>query len=1464
MSRFARNVVVALAFQALVGVLDAQETQQIIDALETRIPQLMEAEHVPGLSMALIRENRIVWKGVFGVRTAGRPEKVDDETVFEAASMSKPVFSYAVLKLVEEGRFDLDRPLDGYLSEPYLPDQPLAKQITARMVLLHRTGLPNWREGGWRKGGPLKVLHEPGTRFTYSGEGYTYLQTAVAHLTGQSVDAWMEQALLKPLNMTRSSYIWHTSFDDNCAGGHDKDGKLKEPRGFYDRGNAAFSLYTTPSDYALFLIEMMKPDRSASHSLKAETIERMTTLQVEPEEGDESSRRSLGWVVASEEKGGWVCHSGSNGTGFKCTSRFDRKSQSGCVIMTNSDRGFKVWESILAIIDSMAPESRPQIAAGRETSWAPVQRTIKYEHRVMNPTSKAAGRIDVFVPLPLESPRQEIHYLHLSEQGRQRIFTDVHGQRLAHYSFDGLEAGQWVDLGFVVGITLQNMRWNAAGQPADPNAPVLTPEQREQYTRAETNYSMDSELMRRMAAELTRGAATDLDKLTRIHDYIITKIRYVRDSKWDPAALVLARGTGSCSEYNYVLSGLCRLTGIPTRCVGGTSSGFRDLPTTDAVFHRWTEVYLSGYGWFPADCSRDANPIRGKRSHFGRVYTDAMVWCTQAGGEEDSLGWEYRAKLRIQGDDPGLKEDHRTRWFEFQPEDRVEAAYAWFLDGAGTQPAPDLLECALLRWETASPQSRLKMIRALAASGRNECLRRAATLSEDGGLRETCVRELCDSTELADTALEKSRHLYRFRSWFRDNEASLAPTADSRFTLTGKAEPAQTPVTTAHSSQIWADLATEVGDRLAGSLGRTEGKAVVVMPLEDQTLAGLGDRSVSLHATLKDLVSRKMAVQLIDEVRFDQLMQEKGPGSREYWALANGDGGDMPGAMTPDIILVPLCITERSGKGEETVLYHLEFKALELSSRRYTQVIARRTRRAEEGEPARDRGVLVAGGDTVLARWEHDIVGRNGYDWPLAGIKPVLSAADAAMCNLECCVSLRGTPAEKGERCPFYYRARPEMLRCLTGAGIDVVTAANNHGGDYGPLSVTDTAMWCDKAGLVYVGIGNDPTVAQEPRLVRIGPVSAAIVGMDTTMPYFRAQEGHPGAYHIAEDDLGVFQKEMKRLGQWAQGRCDLLILTIHWGDNWVRDTQPAHREMARIAFEHGVDLILGHSAHRLQGIEVVDGKAVAYDMGNLLFDCELKTEGRQSGLFRLHLSKEGVHKIEIVPVQALEGHTILARSKEADVILAEMRDLCSALGTNLVIDEDIEGRPIGVIDIAEPKATPHPEPDRGLALAMFDAPRKEVAPMVSEAVLVSEMPEDARGVIPPAELAPGVELLASRLPQTVVEGGILQVSTWWRVTGSVEQNVMLALRLSVESETPRRGTPWYTRHDPGDWTMPLSRLEPGQIVEDDYPARLAGLPAGTCKVHAAVIDTTRSENSQILGQPHFLGEVQITPLAGQ
>jgi len=262
--------------------------------------------------------------------------------------------------------------------------------------------------------------------------------------------------------------------------------------------------------------------------------------------------------------------------------------------------------------------------------------------------------------------------------------------------------------------------------------------------------------------------------------------------------------------------------------------------------------------------------------------------------------------------------------------------------------------------------------------------------------------------------------------------------------------------------------------------------------------------------------------------------------------------------------------------------------------------------------------------------------------------------------------------------------------------------------------------------------------------------------------------------------------------------------------------------------------------------------------MGNLLFDCKLKPEGQGCALFRIHLSTCGITKIEIIPTQALIGHTVLAGPGEAQIILAEMNELCSTLGTDLKIDEDIEGRPVGVVDIAKPTVTPRSKPVLDPDCVTFPAKCVKIPAAISQAALTGNIPEDANKVIPPAEPAPGLELLAYKLPESTAQDGILYLSTWWRVTRKVNKNTLIAFHISPKDETPRRGTPWYTRHDPADWTAPLSLLKPGQIVEDRYPARLAGLPPGQCKIYAVALDTTRDEKDRILGKPCYLGNIDI------
>jgi CubicO group peptidase (beta-lactamase class C family) len=187
--------------------------------MERDIPELMRKDGIPGLTIGVIREGKMAWVHGFGVKEINGGQAVTTETIFEAASLSKPVFAYGVLKLVEQGKLGLDVPLTTYLPKPYVDDARLEK-ITARIVLSHRTGFPNWRDGD-----SLPIYFTPGERFSYSGEGYVYLQRVVEKITAKPLNEYMKEAVFVPLGMTSSSYVWRAEFDALTATGHDDDGK---------------------------------------------------------------------------------------------------------------------------------------------------------------------------------------------------------------------------------------------------------------------------------------------------------------------------------------------------------------------------------------------------------------------------------------------------------------------------------------------------------------------------------------------------------------------------------------------------------------------------------------------------------------------------------------------------------------------------------------------------------------------------------------------------------------------------------------------------------------------------------------------------------------------------------------------------------------------------------------------------------------------------------------------------------------------------------------------------------------------------------------------------------------------------------------------------------------------------------------------------------------------------------------
>ncbi len=321
-----------------------------IAALQKRIPELLKESSVPGLSLALIRDGKTYWVHGFGVRDAKTGQAVTEDTIFEAASLSKPVFAYGVLKLVDQGRLDLDTPLTRYLPTAYIGGDPRLEKITARIVLSHRTGFPNWRGDG----NPLTIHFPPGERFSYSGEGFVYLAKVVEQVTGKPLNEYMTEAVFQPLGMQSSSYVWRPDFDARTATGHDASGQRNEKQK-PNEANAAASLHTTAGDYALFVEALLN-----GTGLKEKTLREMERPQIAvdaactncteraPKELSKSVFWGLGIGIQETMPGESLWHWGDNGS-FKCYVVAFPKQKIGVAMFMNGANGLSIASEVVSI-----------------------------------------------------------------------------------------------------------------------------------------------------------------------------------------------------------------------------------------------------------------------------------------------------------------------------------------------------------------------------------------------------------------------------------------------------------------------------------------------------------------------------------------------------------------------------------------------------------------------------------------------------------------------------------------------------------------------------------------------------------------------------------------------------------------------------------------------------------------------------------------------------------------------------------------------------------------------------------------------------------------------------------------------------------------------------------------------------------------------------------------------------------
>lgn len=299
--------------------------------------------NVTGLSLAVIKDGEIVYNKHFGHENTITQKPVNSTSIFEIASVSKTVFAFAINRLADKKIIDLDKSLYKYLEFDQLSDDDRAKSITARHILSHQSGLPNWVWGGpfgSERGDKTKLLFSPGTKYQYSGEGYEYLKRVIEKITKKDIQTIIQEEVYLPLGMVKSSFTATPQIEDKIIVGHTEN--IPMFWNLHDRAWISGSMYSTSKDMAVFMKALMD-----EKELSPNAYNEMFESQIINEKpwihyfGGYEQSHSLGFEIEKTPYGRIIHHGGNNGD-FQARFAMNWEKKNGFVLLTNNNNGFKL------------------------------------------------------------------------------------------------------------------------------------------------------------------------------------------------------------------------------------------------------------------------------------------------------------------------------------------------------------------------------------------------------------------------------------------------------------------------------------------------------------------------------------------------------------------------------------------------------------------------------------------------------------------------------------------------------------------------------------------------------------------------------------------------------------------------------------------------------------------------------------------------------------------------------------------------------------------------------------------------------------------------------------------------------------------------------------------------------------------------------------------------------------------
>jgi poly-gamma-glutamate synthesis protein (capsule biosynthesis protein) len=314
-----------------------------------------------------------------------------------------------------------------------------------------------------------------------------------------------------------------------------------------------------------------------------------------------------------------------------------------------------------------------------------------------------------------------------------------------------------------------------------------------------------------------------------------------------------------------------------------------------------------------------------------------------------------------------------------------------------------------------------------------------------------------------------------------------------------------------------------------------------------------------------------------------------------------------------------------------------------------------------------DRAITLAlAGDVMLGRGVDEALRSLGTAYPWGDVRPLLSEADLAVVNLECVIARGGRPWSRWPK-KYRFRADPAAVTALRRAGVAGVTLANNHVLDYEEEALLEMLALLRRAGIASAGAGRDLEEARRPAVLEARGLRVGVVAFTDNEPGWAAGPDRPGTSYIPialeERALGPVEEGLARA---RSAGADLVVFAIHWGPNLIRRPTQLFRDFARAVIDRGADVLVGHSAHIFQGIELHGGRPIIYDAGDLVDDYAVDPDLRNDWglLFRLEADRGGVRRIEPVPVVIRGRQVNRALGAEREAIAGRIERLSAEMGT--------------------------------------------------------------------------------------------------------------------------------------------------------------------------------------------------------